>query len=159
MDNALPIGGIKRHAALEDDTDHPVHGQQTVDPRMVFEREALDVFHCQIGKVFFDNRFVNLDDIRMIQALGNHSLVLEQLAHAARHRTAILPELDHLDGNLAAGVWVIAKVDRRGRPLAQLSNDAIFADCFHSRYLRKTQGNIVARRHTGCRSFLCKEIW
>ncbi len=104
MNDALPVGRVERHAALEDDADHAVHGQQLVDARMLLKREALHIFHCQIGEIRFDHRFVNLHDVRMIQALGNHPFVLEQLAHAARHRPAILPELDHLDGNLPGGV-------------------------------------------------------
>jgi hypothetical protein len=37
----------------------------------------------------------------MIEALGNHALVPEQLAHAPRHGGAILAETDHLDRHLA----------------------------------------------------------
>ena len=132
MDDALPISSIERHGAFEDNADHPVHGQQLVDSAILFERETVDVLHGQISEIIFNDGFVNLNNIGVIEALGDHALVLKELAHAPRHGRTILPEADHLDGDLAIGIRVITEVYRGGRALAELANHPIFADFFHS---------------------------
>ena len=68
----------------------------------------------------------------MIEAFGNHALVLEQLAHAPRHGGAVVAEADHLDCNLAIGIRVVTEVDSGRSALAQLLDYPVFADLFHS---------------------------
>ena len=132
MDDALPVRIIERHAALENDADDPVQGQQAVDPGMVLEREAVDVLHRQIGIVVLDDALVDLGDVGMGEAAGDHLLVLEQLAQAARHGGTIVAEADQLDRHRQVGIRADAEVDRGGRPLAQFLDDAVLADAVHA---------------------------
>ena len=132
MDDALAISAVERHAALENDADNPVHRQQLVDPAVLLKIEALDVLHRQVSKIILNHGIKNPHDIRMIKPPGNHAFVLEQLAHAPRHRRRILAEADNLDGDLALGFRVIAEVDRSSRPLTQFTTHAVSAYRFHT---------------------------
>ena len=145
MDDALAECRIQGHGAFEDDADHPVHGEQPIDPAMIFQAETIDKLHRQISVIRLHHRIVHLHDIRVIEAARHHPLVLEQLAQAARHSGAVLAKLDHLHRHLTIRIRVIAQIHRSRRALAQFANDAVFADCFHS---RRFPGHLSVRRGT-----------
>ena len=106
--------------------------QQVVDLDMLLQGKTLDVFHGQIGVVIFDDAFVNLGDIGVIEAPGDHAFVLEQFAQAARHGRAILAETNELDGDGGIGIGAHAQVDRRRRALAKLLDHPVFAYRLHA---------------------------
>ena len=159
MDDALPISRIECHAALEDDADDAVHGQQLVDAAMLFKAETVDVLHRQIGVIILDNGVVDLHDVRVIHPARDHAFILEELAHAARHGRAVLAETDHLDRDLTAGLGIVTEINRRRRPLAELANDAVFAYRFHSGCRKMNHQMIVARRRSDGSSFARARIF
>ena len=132
MDDALTVGAVERHAALENDADDAVHRQQLVDTTVFLEAETVDVLHRHVGKVIFDRGVIDANDVRVIETLRDHALVLEQLAHPPRHRGAVLTEADDLDRHLAAAIRIVAQVHRGRGALAQFPDDPVFAYLLHA---------------------------
>ena len=106
-------------------------GSSLSDPAVLLEAEAVDILHRQVGEFVLDHGVVDPHDIRVVEATGDHPLVLEQLAHAPRHGRAILAETNDFDRNLPRIFRVVTKVDRSGRSPAELADDAVFAYRFH----------------------------
>ncbi len=131
MHHPLTERMVEREAAFEKDADGPVHRQQAIDRAKLVERLALDILHDDVGLIVFNDRVVDLDDVRVIETSSDRPFNLEQLAQAPRHHGVIATKADQFDRDLASAVRIARQVDDRRRAFAQYTNGFVLADLFH----------------------------
>jgi len=136
MHDALPVGMIERHAALEDDADRAVYRQQLVEAAVALQRATRKVLHHHIGLCRLDRSIVDADDVGVVQTARHHLLGPEQLDQAAVPLRLVLDlviETHMLDGDRLGPVVRLGEVDDRGSTTSDLLDDPVFADPAWSR--------------------------
>ena len=131
--DALAVGVVERHAALENDPDRAVDRQQVLEAAVALERAAGEVLHHHIGLVGLDRGVVDTDDVGVVEAAGHHALGLQQLDQAAvplRLVARLVVEAHVLERHRLGVVRGLGEIDHRGRAATDLLDDPVLADAF-----------------------------
>ena len=91
MDDAFPVGIIKRQRAFEDNPDNAMQWQQLADRHELVERRSVDIFHDDVGLLGFDHRIVDPDNVGVVKPPTDAAFGLEQLHQAPRHGSVVAP--------------------------------------------------------------------